>query len=101
MTNKGLLCLANICSWDAEGNWVDWRFPEMPDRLISDQTKLIKALSGLAPVHFSLKDKWGWGAFGVYSVGHGYSEINISHAALLTPALWKSIWSSYGLPKVN
>ena len=87
MTNKGLLWLADICSWDAEGNWVDWKFPKTPDRLILDQTKLIKSLSGLSPVYFSLKDKWGLGAFRVYSVGHGYSEIYIYHAALLTPAL--------------
>ena len=73
MTNKGLLCLAGICSWDDKGNWVDWKFLEIPDRLISDQSNLIKALSGLAPVHFSLKDKWGSREFGVYSVGHGYS----------------------------
>ena len=56
MNNKGLLCLADICSWDAKGNWVDWKFPEMPDRLISDQSNLIKVLFGLAPVHFFLKD---------------------------------------------
>ena len=101
MTNKGLLGLTDICSWYAEGNWVDWKFPKIPDRLILDQSNLIKALFGLAPIHFSLKDKWGSGASGVYSMGHGYSKINPSHASLLTSTLWKSIWSFYGFPKVN
>ena len=101
MSNKGLLSLAYICLWDEAGNWIGWNFPEIPDRLISEQETLIKTLSGLAPVHHSLKDKWGWGATGVYSMGHGFAEIQTSHVSLLKLAMWKSIWSIYGLPKVN
>ena len=73
----------------------------MPDWLTLDQSILINALSGLVPVHRSSKDKWGWGPTGVYSVGHGFSAIQPSQASLLTHVLWKSIWSPYGLPKVN
>ena len=91
MSNKGLLRLADICSWDDAGNWVDWKFPEMPERLISEQSNLIKVLSGLAPIHCASKDKWGWGSSGVYYVGHGFSAIQSSHTSMLTPALWKSI----------
>ena len=67
---------------------MDWlNFLEIPDRLISEQETLIKTLSGLAPVHHSLKDKWGWGATGVYSMGHGFAEIQTSHVSLLKPTM--------------
>ena len=91
LSNKDLLHLADIWLWDDAGNWVDWNFPEMPQWLIPEQSILTKALSDLAPIHCSLKDKWGWGPTGVYSVGHGFSAIQSSQTSLLTPALWKSI----------
>ena len=59
LSNKGFLRLFEFFSWDDAGNWVDWNFPEMPDRLIPEQSILINALFGLAPIHYSLKDKWG------------------------------------------
>ena len=37
LTNKGLLWVANICSWDSAGNWVGWSFSESPDHLLSQQ----------------------------------------------------------------
>ena len=91
MSNKGLLSLAYICLWDEAGNWIGWNFQEILDRLISEQETLIKTLSRLAPVHRSLKDKWGWGATGVYSVGHGFVEIKSFHVSLLKSAMWESI----------
>ena len=101
LSNKGILCLADICLWDEAGNWIGWNFPKIPDGLISEQETFIKNLSRLALVHRSLKDKWGWGATGVYSVGHGFVEIQTSHVSLLKLTMWKLIWSIYGLPKVN
>ena len=86
--------------WCRELGWL-----EIPEKChngwLQKQSILIKALSSLAPVHCSLKDKWGWGSTGVYSVGLGFSTNQPPHASMLTPALWKLIWSSYGLPKVN
>ena len=72
----------------------------MTDQFLHDQTILIDALAGLAPVHRSSNDKWGWGSTGVYTVAHGMSAIHSPHASLLSTALWKSIWSPFGLPKV-
>ena len=83
------------------GNWVGWNLLEMPDRLILDQSLLLTALSGLSPIHRSTKDKWGWGSSGVYIVGHGFSALQPTHVDLLTPALGKLIWSSYGLLKIT
>ena len=44
----------------------------MPDRFIPFQKLLITALSRLAPVHRSLKDKWGWGRSEVNLAAHGF-----------------------------
>ena len=101
LSNKGLLRLADICLWDEAGNWIGWNFPEIRDRLISEQETLIESLSGLAPSHRSLKDKWGWGSTGVYFMGHGFAEIQYSHVSLLKLTMWNSNWSIYGLPKVK
>ena len=75
LINKGLLRLADICSWDSNGNWVGWSFPEMPEPLIHHQHLLIIALSGMAPVHRSFKYKWAWGQSGFYSTAHGFSAL--------------------------
>ena len=67
LINKGLLRLADICSWDSNGNWAGWYFLEIPEPLLLQQYLLISTLLGLAPIHFSSKDKWGWGRSGKYS----------------------------------
>ena len=95
LSNKCILRLVDIFLCDEAGNWIGWNFLEIPDRLISEQETLIKALSGLAPVDHSLKDKWGWDSTGVYSVGHGFAEFQSSHVSLLKPTMWISIWSIY------
>ena len=71
----------------------------MPIWLVPAQSISLTSLSGLAPVHRFSKDKWGWGPLGVYFVRQGLA-IQSSHASMLTPALWKSIWSPYRLPNV-
>ena len=52
LSNKGFLRLADICSWDRDGNWVGWIFLETPEHLILQQKLLVSSLSGLAPVNF-------------------------------------------------
>ena len=74
ISNKGLLQLADICSWDNNGNWANWSFPELLDHLITQINILLAALTGLAPIHRSFKDKWGWGSSGSYSAALGYLE---------------------------
>ena len=37
LTNKGLLRLDDICSWDSVGNWAGWSFLKLPDRLSSQK----------------------------------------------------------------
>ena len=33
-TNKGLIRLADICTWDNSGNWSAWTFPDLPIGLL-------------------------------------------------------------------
>ena len=62
---------------------------------------LITTLSGLAPFHRSYKDKWGWGRFGFFTAAQGFSSLQAPHPSLLSPTLWKDVWSPLSLPKVN
>ena len=99
--NKGLLCLADICSWDRDGNWVGWSLPDLPAIFNSQKTLLFTTLSGLALVHLSQQDCWGWGLDGFYSIAKGYKALNTFHSSCLPPTIWKLIWYSRCLPKVN
>ena len=53
------------------------------------------------PCRHSSKDKWGWGTTGIYTIAQGFSSLQATHPSLLTPKLWKSIWSPFCIPKVN
>ena len=100
--SKGLLRLADVYSWDSNGNWDDWSFPEIPHHLNVQKNILLAPLTGLAPVHMSFKDKWGWGIFGSYSATKGYLELQQnSNDSCLLPAIWKSVCSPFCIPKVN
>ena len=48
-TNKGLLCLADICTWDSSRNWVGWSIPDLPACLKSQKHMLLLSLTCLAP----------------------------------------------------
>ena len=100
-SNKGLLRLANICLWDSLGNWVGWSIPDLPVRLKAQNHLLLLSLSGMAPVHYSLKDSWGWGKDGVYTVAKGFSVLQSPQSSIFPPIIWKSVWASQCMPKVN
>ena len=98
MINQGLLRVANICIWDSAGNWVGWTFPEIPVHLLSQHKLLISFLFGLAPIHCSSKDQWGWGQIGFYSAAQGFSVLQTPYVSCLSPACWKFVWYPYILP---
>ena len=53
---------------------------------------LLSSLSGLAPVHCSYKDKWGWGNSGTYTTAKGFMELQKTpHESCLFPTIWKSV----------
>ena len=83
--NKGLLPLADICSWDNDGNWIGWNFLDLPVRFIPQKTVMVSFLSGITPVHSSQKDRWGWGLDDFYSASKALNLLNqlISSISLL------------------
>ena len=62
---------------------------------------LLTELTGLAPIHSSLKDKWGWGKSDKYTSNQGYSALQSNMIPLQAVSLQKSVWSSPSIPKVN
>ena len=62
---------------------------------------MILSLSGLAPINCFSKDEWGWSPSRNYSAAQGYSELQAPLASSISPVIWKFVWSSYCLPKVN
>ena len=86
--NQGLNRLADICKWDLEGNWSGWIFPELPVHLSAQKLYLSSLLTGLAPVHISSKDRWGWGAEGSYTAKSAFLSLMLVHNSTFPPAIW-------------
>ena len=55
----------------------------------------------LAHVHSSHKDVWGSGKDGVYIVAKGFSALQSPHISIFPPTIWKSVWASHCMLKVN
>ena len=94
-TNKGLIRLADICTWDSSGNWTGWSLPDLPVGLHPQKNLLLSSLSGLAPIHTSQKDHWGWGLDGFYTATKGFNALQPSHNSFFPPVIWKSVWFSH------
>lgn len=66
------------------------------------QLAILKTLhSNAASVHRNSAYRWGWGDSGSYISALGYIALQPKKDRLSTPALWKQVWSTNGLPKVN
>ena len=104
LVNKGLLRLSDITSWESNGNWAAWAFPDPLERghpnLLIQQNSLMNKLSGLAPIHLSCKDVWGWGSSGNYTTAHGFKVMQHSTTSSHNADFWKSVWNSPSIPKV-
>ena len=98
--NKGILRLADICTWDFNGFWTGWSFPDLLVCLESQKLVLLPLLSGLAPICFSHQDQWGCGHDGGYSAANGLKLLQPSLPTCFVPEIWKSVWHSCML-KVN
>ena len=96
--------MADIATWDRKGNWLEWKFPALPDRRVSSLhgqlNLLINLLSGNAPIHSSCKDVWGWGPTGSYSVAIGYNVILNYPSTTHNAKFWKHVWQSPRILKV-
>ena len=59
-TKKGLLWLADIFIQDSSSNWATWSTLDLRACLKPLKNLLLPSLIGLALVHISQKDEWGW-----------------------------------------
>ena len=99
--NHRITRLAEICSWDRDGNWTSWTLLVFPEPLQPLKILLLSSFSSIAPVHRLHKDQWGWGCTGFYSAAHGFSALQSSHPSLWLSSFWTDIWDAFCLPKVN
>lgn len=72
-----------------------------PDWILPQLHQLLAKLTGLAPVHLHLRDKWGWGKTGTYSARLGFVALQEQQHQIHTTKLWKHVWDPFGLPKIN
>ena len=105
LVSKHIMRLADISTWDRKGNWLEWKFPDFPDRRVSSLhgqlNLLINLLFGNAPIHSSCRDAWGWGPTGSYSAAIGYNAILNYPPSTHNAKFWKHVWQSPSIPKVN
>lgn len=101
LTAAGKTKLSDISEWDSNGDWVDWAFPAPPEQLQQQLILLRNLLSGAAPIHSSMPDRWGWGRTGEFSTSEGYRAYQATGNSTHSPSLWKSIWDTASLPKIN
>ena len=109
LINKGIFKLSDIISWDNSGNWESWSLPELTDRdhvLHAQQKILLELIPGMAPVHPSCKDSWGWGPARIYTAASGYmliqsKQISIPFSGLINVDFWKRAWNFPSIPNIN
>lgn len=101
LIQHGVQMLADISSWDTDGNWLAWAIPRPPDNLQAQLISFHTVLSGSAPVHLRLSDKLGWGKTGAYTTSFGFTALQSQHLQIHSPSLWQLVWEPFGLPKIN
>ena len=62
---------------------------------------LKEKLTGCAPLHQNIKDKYGWGIRGVYTTALGFKSLQQNQDPIRNKKLWRFVWDSMGLPKFN
>ena len=108
LMNKGIIKLADITSWDVNGNWNAWSLPSMTKHYLpkysAHQNLLLNRLMGLAPIHRTCKESWGWGIFGFYSIANGFKQLQSMQPCSLVSSgshnteIWKMAWNSPSIP---
>jgi hypothetical protein len=101
LAHRGKQSVSDISKWNEDGSWLDWHFGNVPNRL-HQQLEMLKAeLRDATPVHKTEKDKWGWGTSGSYSTAKGYTLLQHQKERPPPANIWKEVWDSTAIPKVN
>jgi ribonuclease HI len=94
--------LWDLSSWDNGNNWSDWNLRGYPPRLDEEEKLLSKLLQGKTPLNQVARDKRGWGTkSGSFTSVEGYQTLMAVPHAAPNPILWKYVWSTLSIPKVD
>eukprot|EP00253_Pinus_taeda_P020773 PITA_20773 len=101
LRSRGIRKIEDIMEWDDDDNWKSWNLPNIPEHL-NDQLNLLTAeIADFTPVHKDEEDTWGWGQTGVYSAKQGYLQMQSKKDSVHPEGVWKQIWESFSIPKIN
>eukprot|EP00253_Pinus_taeda_P023626 PITA_23626 len=98
---KGKHSIYDISNWDQRNEWSGWAIPDPPAHLQIQKNTFLDLLEAAAPIHRSMKDRWGWGHTGDYTTAAGYRAYQITENNKQRAAFWKSVWEPLTIPKVN
>eukprot|EP00253_Pinus_taeda_P016670 PITA_16670 len=91
----------DISNWDHRYEWTGWAIPDPPAHLQTQINSFLDLLEDVAPIHRSMKDRWGWGHTGEYTTAEGYKAYQTTGNNKHSAAFWKNVWEPLALPKVN
>eukprot|EP00253_Pinus_taeda_P017122 PITA_17122 len=101
LRSRGIRKIEDIAEWDEEGNWKRWTLPNTPAHLKNQLNFFIDEITDFTPVHKDEEDSWGWGQTGVYSAKQGYLQMQSKKDSVHPEGVWKLIWESFSIPKIN
>jgi ribonuclease HI len=104
MDSQNIVTLSDISIWgeDRLQSWQGWGVPNRPAALDRHWCALKRCLQGKAPLKKKGKDERGWGRNArAYTTAEGYQLFNNVPTAMPNPTLWKAIWQSNSLPKID
>jgi hypothetical protein len=104
MGTQNLKTLADISIWgeDRHQSWQGWEVSNLPPDLEGEWGTLKHCLQGKAPLKKKGKDKRGWGINAKeYTTAIGYRLLYKIPTAPENPLIWKAIWHSKSIPKID
>jgi hypothetical protein len=104
MDSQNIVTLSDISIWgeDRLQSWQGWGVPNRPTALDCHWSALKRCLQGKAPLKKKGKDERGWGRNArAYTTAEGYQLFNNVPTAMPNSTLWKAIWQSNSLPKID
>ncbi len=100
MSTNGIFNLNDISLWK-NGNWAEWRTPNLPRNLKSQSNSVINLLKRVSPLSLDSQDSFIWDPNGgEYSVKSGYLTIQAQKDKQYY-VHWRTVWKAEILPKVK
>ena len=94
-----IISLFDLSSWNQNGIWIGCRAIHPPEHLEAAKNFLFTTLQGKALISKPSKDTLGWGKNGNYMVKEGYKKL--SYDSSTAESIWKKVWKSDCIHKVN